>query len=143
MLALRYSAFAALMLLAGVAFGWKAPIAVALVIAALVLRVRIETRWPKRLYPNRVVVALDLTVSGLVGGIIGGLAFGGVGAIIGFAMGFAASLGSIPLSTRDAKGNRQPLTLQTSPATARGLTLFGFALPLILSATCVLILVDH
>jgi hypothetical protein len=141
MLALRYLAFAALIALAGVAFGWRVPVAVGLLLSALWLRIRIDTRWPKGLHPNKLVVTLDLLVSGILGGIIGGLLFGGAFALLGCAMGLAISLGTLPLSTKNADGVRVPLTLQASPATARGLTVFGFLLPIIVLAACVFLLV--
>ncbi|MDP9225008.1 MAG: hypothetical protein M3P18_14410 [Actinomycetota bacterium] len=140
-LALRYLAFAALIALAGVAFGWRVPVAVGLLLAALWLRIRIDTRWPKGLHPNKLVVTLDLLASGILGAIIGGLLFGGAFGLLGCAMGVAISLATLPLSTKNADGVRVPLTLQGSPATARRLTILGFLLPVIVLAVCVLLLV--
>jgi hypothetical protein len=141
MLALRYLAFAALIALAGVAFGWRVPVAFGLLLAAFWLRIRIDTRWPKGLHPNKLVVMSDLLASGILGAIIGGLLFGGPFALIGCAMGVAIALATVPLSTKSAEGVRVPLTLQGSPATARGLTILGFLLPVIVLAGCVLLLV--
>jgi hypothetical protein len=138
-LALRYLTFAALLALAGVAFGWKVPVGVGLLLATLWLRIRIDTRWPKGLHPSKLVVTLDVLASGILGGILGGLLFGGAVGLIGCALGVAISLATIPLSTKNAEGARVPLTLQSSPATARGLTILGFLLPVILLAICVLL----
>ena len=141
MLALRYLAFAALIVSAGVAFGWRVPVAVGLLLPAVWLRIRVDTRWPKGLHPNKLLVTLDLLGSGILGGIIGGLLFGGAFALLGGAAGVAFSLATIPLSTKNANGVRTPLTLQSSPATARSLTILGFLLPVIVLAACVLLLV--
>src|SRR5690349_19348593 len=105
-LALRYLPFAALTVLAGVGFGWRVPIALALSLAAFWLRLRVDARWPKTLYPNRLFVAVDLVVSGMVGGIVAGLIFAGVVTLFGSAVGVASSLSSIPLATKNAAGER-------------------------------------
>jgi hypothetical protein len=143
MLALRYVSLAALAVLAGVGFGWRIPVAVALATAALGLRLRVDTRWPKSLYPNKLFVALDLLASGIVGGVIGGLIFGDAVTFLGFAFGVASSLASIPLSTKNVEGKRVPLTLQSSPSTAKALNLLGLLSPLVLLGVCVLILVSR
>jgi hypothetical protein len=142
-LALRYLSFAALIVLAGVAFGWRVPVALALSVAALSSRLRVDARWPKRLYPNRLFVAMDLLVSGLVGGVATGLIFGGVGALLGSAIGVASSLSSIPLATKNADGERIPLTLQSSPSTAKALNASGLLWPVILLAVCALLLASR
>src|SRR4051812_41297408 len=131
-LALRYLSFAALIALTGVGFGWRVPAAFALSVAAFWLRLRVDARWPKKLLPNRLFVAVDLLVSGLVGGIVAGLTFGGVVTLLGSAIGVASSLSSIPLATKNADGERVPLTLESRPATAKALTLFGLLSPIIL-----------
>jgi|SRR3954447_137528 hypothetical protein len=142
-LALRYLSFAALIVLAAVGFGWRVPVAFALSVAAFWLRLRVDARWPKRLYPNRLFVAADLLASGLIGGIVAGLIFGGVVTLLGSAIGVASSLSSIPLATKNADGERVPLTLEGSPAMAKALTLFGLLSPIILLAICVLLLASR
>jgi uncharacterized membrane protein YedE/YeeE len=143
MLALRYLSFAALIVLAGVGFGWRIPVAFALFMAAFWLRLHVDTRWPKSLYPNKLFVAFDLLASGIVGGLVAGLLFGGAVTFVGWMFGVVAALASIPLSTKNAEGDRVPLTLQSSPSTAKALNVFGLLLPVILLAVCVLILVSR
>ena len=143
MLAFRYLSFAALIVLAGVGFGWRIPVAFALLLAALWLRLHVDTRWPKGLYPSKLYVALDLLVSGVVGGIVAGLIFGGAVTLIGSALGVAISLSSIPLAIKNTEGDRVPLTLQSSPSTAKALTTLGLLSPVILLAICALILVSR
>ena len=143
MLALRYLSFAALVVLVGVGFGWRIPAALALVMAALWLRLHVDTRWPKSIYPNKLYVALDLLVSGIVGGVVAGLIFGGALTIMGSAFGVVISVSSIPLATKNTVGDRVPLTLQSSPSTAKALTTLGLLSPVVLLAVCVLILVSR
>src|SRR3954447_787779 len=143
MLALRYLSFAALIVVAGVGFGWRIPAALALSVAAFGLRLRVDARWPKSLYPNKLFVAVDLLVSGMVGGIVAGLILGGVATLLGAAVGVASSLSSIPLATKNADGERIPLTLQSSPSTAKALNAFGLLLPVILLAVCALLLASR
>jgi hypothetical protein len=143
MLALPYVLMVALVVVAGFAFGWRIPIAVALFVFAFWLRVRVDTRWPKSLRPNQLFVALDLFVSGMVGAIVAGLLFGGVFTLLGFVFGAMTAISSIPLSTKSQQGGRVPLTLQNSPSTAKTLTVLGFLLPVFLLAICLLVLFAH
>src|SRR5205809_6448493 len=106
MLALRYLSFVALVVLAGIGFGWRVPAALALSVAAFGLRLRIDARWPKSLYPNKPFVAVDLLVSGMIAGIVEGLALGGAVTLFGAADGHATALSAIPLAAKNADGER-------------------------------------
>src|SRR3954454_5138512 len=143
MLALRYLSFAAVIVLSGVGVGWRIPAAPALSVAAFWLRLRVDARWPKSLYPNKLFVAVDLLVSGMVGPLVAGLILGGVVTSFGAAVGVASSLSSIPRATKNADGERIPLTLQSSPSTAKALNALGLLLPVILLAVCVLVLASR
>ena len=127
----------------GLAFGWRVPVGVVLSLVFFYVRLKTDLRWPYGLYPNRLRVALDFLGSAIVGGLAGTLLFGGLGGIVGFVIAVSWTLGAIPVTTRDAQGARVPLTLQSSPATARALTILGFLLPVFLLGLCVLLLVAH
>jgi hypothetical protein len=129
--------------LLGFAFGWRAPVGVALFIGLFYVRLKTDLRWPYGLYPNRSRVALDLLGSAVIGVLAGALLFGGLGGILGLAIAVIWTLGAIPVTTKNAEGARVPLTLESSPATAKALTVFGFLLPVFLLGLCILLLVAH
>jgi len=143
MLALRYLSFAALIVLTGIGFGWRVPAALALSVAAFGLRLRVDARWPKSLYPNKLFVAVDLLVGGVVGGIVAGLILGGVVTLFGAAVGAPPPPPPTPPGTKNADGEPTPLTLKSSPPTAKALNAFGLLLPVILLAVCALLLASR
>jgi hypothetical protein len=138
-----YAPLVGLTAVSGFAFGWRVPVGVALCLAFFYVRLKTDLRWPYGLYPNKLRVALDFLGSAIVGGVAGTLLFGGLGGIVGFVIAVSWTLGAIPVTTKDAQGARVPLTLQSSPATAKALTILGFLLPVFLLGLCVLLLVAH
>jgi hypothetical protein len=143
LLALMYLPLVAVVTVVGFAFGWQAPVGVVLVFVLFYVRVDADLRWPYSLYASRLRVALDLLVSAVIGSLSGALLFGGLGGIFGFAIAVIWMIGALPVTTKNAHGARVPLTLETSPATAKALTVLGFLLPVFLLAVCVLLLVAH
>ena len=143
LVALLYLPLIGLAALSGFGFGWRVPVGVALFLALFYVRLKTDLRWPYGLYPNRFRVALDLLGSAVIGALAGAALFGGLGGIFGFAVAVIWTLGAIPVTTKNAQGARVPLTLQSSPATAKALTVLGFLLPVFLLGLCVLLLVAH
>jgi hypothetical protein len=143
LIALQYLPLVGLVSVLGFAFGWRVPVGVVLSLALFYVRLKTDLRLPYGLYPNRFRVALDLLGSALIGVLAGALLFGGLGGILGFAIAVSWTLGAIPVTTKNAEGARVPLTLESSPATAKALTVLGFLLPVFLLGLCVLLLVAH
>ena len=143
LIALQYLPLAGVVGLLGFAFGWRVPIGVVLLLALFYVRLKTDLRRPYSLYPNRFRVALDLLGSAVIGMVAGALLFGGLGGILALAIAVIWTLGAIPVTTKDAEGARVPLTLESSPATAKALTVFGFLLPVFLLGLCLLLLVAH
>jgi len=129
--------------LLGFGFGWRAPVGVALFLVLFYVRLKTDLRWPYGFYPNRFRLALDFLGSAVIGVLVGALLFGALGGIFGLGIAIISTLGAIPVTTKNAQGVRLPLTLQSSPATAKALTVFGFLLPVFLLGLCVLLLVAH
>jgi hypothetical protein len=143
LIALQYLPLVGLVSLLGFGFGWRAPVGVALFLVLFYVRLKTDLRWPYGFYPNRFRLALDFLGSAVIGVLVGALLFGAVGGIFGLGIAIISTLGAIPVTTKNAQGARVPLTLQSSPATAKALTVFGFVLPVFLLGLCVLLLVAH
>ena len=143
LIALQYLPLVALAAVCGFAFGWRVPVGVVLFLAFFYVRLKTDLRWPYGLDPNKLRVALDFLCSAFVGALAGALLFGGLGGIFGCGIAVTATLAALPVTTKNAQGTRVPLTLQSSPATAKALTVLGFLLPVFLLGLCVLLLVAH
>jgi hypothetical protein len=143
LIALQYLPLVGLVSLLGFGLGWRAPIGVALFLGLFYARLKTDLRWPYGLYPNRFRLALDFLGSAVIGVLVGSLLFGGLGGIFGLGIAVIWTLGAIPVTTKNAEGARVPLTLQSSPATAKALTAVGFLLPVFLLGLCVLLVVAH
>jgi hypothetical protein len=151
---LHEAPFVLLAILLGVAFGWRVVAAGAALWLAFPLHLKADQRWPPGLKPKWYRTATDLAVSSIGLSILGALILGGFGALFGFVVGISLALSSIPLSvknpsrgrvteTEHLEPDRLPLTLQNSPATAKALTIAGFASPALLLLVCVLLLLAH
>ena len=143
LIALQYLPLVGLASLLGFGFGWRAPVGVALFLGLFCVRLKTDLRWPYGLYPNRLRLALDFLGSAVIGVLVGSLLYGGLGGIFGLGIAVIWTLGAIPVTTTNAEGARVPLTLQSSPATAKALTAVGFLLPVFLLGLCVLLVVAH
>jgi hypothetical protein len=77
----------ALAVLAGVAFGWGVPVALALGFGFMLW----SSARPKR-EVGKVRAAMEYAVAALLCAVVGGLLVGGLGAIFGFVLGFLARL---------------------------------------------------
>jgi hypothetical protein len=82
----------------GFAFGWRVPVAFAIVMALLIYRTRRTVRHTPAI--SRMRSLIEFLAFALVGSIIGGLLFGGVGVILGFAFGVTVRLSEVPITTR-------------------------------------------
>jgi hypothetical protein len=90
-----YLPFAAVLALVGYAFTWKIPLAFALLIGFLLLRLRSN---PSRRAAGRARTIIELFACAFLVAVFAGVLFGGVGTLIGFAVGFSLRLGEIPIT---------------------------------------------
>jgi hypothetical protein len=75
----------------GVRFGWRIPVAVTVFYALWGLRLVTEPREPGRLRTT-----VEFIVFALIGMMLGAFAFGALGGIFGFTVGFVARLAEVP-----------------------------------------------
>jgi hypothetical protein len=81
----------ALLVLVGLRFGWRAPVAIVVIYALFGLRLITQPRDPGRLRTT-----VEFFVFALIGMALGVFVFGGVGGIFGFMMGVVVRLAEIP-----------------------------------------------
>src|SRR4051812_37409379 len=83
----------AVAVLAGIAFGWRVPVAFAAWFGFLVALSKVYS-------PNagKARATAELVGIAFVGVVVGGLLFGGLGAIAGVALGFTMRLGYVPVT---------------------------------------------
>ena len=102
-LVMVYLPLVAVIIVAGVIWGWRVPVVFAVVLGAMLGR----GRWPSS-PGGRVKSATEFVAFALFGGVIGGLLFGGVGAILGAPLGFVFRLAEVPITgvrRRSGAGN--------------------------------------
>jgi hypothetical protein len=83
----------ALLVLLGVAFGWRLPFAF---VVAWAFLIAMSARSPNE--AGRMRGAVELVGFALLGGVIGGLLLGGLGAIFGMTLGFIGRLTEVPIT---------------------------------------------
>jgi hypothetical protein len=89
--AMTWLLIVAVLVILGVRFGWRVPVAVMLVYALVLLRLVTQPRDPGRLRTT-----VEFIIFALVGTALGAFAFGALGGIFGFAVGITARLGEVP-----------------------------------------------
>jgi hypothetical protein len=82
----------AVLVILGVRFGWRVPIALVVAYTLVLLRLVTQPRDPGRLR-----TWLEFIIFALVGTALGAFAFGALGGIFGFAVGISARLGEVPI----------------------------------------------
>jgi hypothetical protein len=144
-----YLPLAALLAAATYFFSWRAPLALALLVTALLFRRRFLRRFPVRhgLRARKGRLAIDILALMVIGGCGGylaltGIGYGGLGLIFGALFGVLLSFSELPLATKDEHGNLIELTSETffDEKRSRRLNVFGYLLPAIVLAICVAVL---
>jgi hypothetical protein len=99
--AMQWAPVVAMLVILGVLFGWRIPVAVTVACALTALRWATEPNDPGRLRTT-----VEFIAFALIGMLLGAFAIGALGGIVGFTIGVVARLAEIP--TTGAFRSRKP-----------------------------------
>ena len=100
--AMHWAPVVAMLVILGVLFGWRIPLAVTVACALTALRWATEP-----INPGRLRTTVEFFAFAVIGMLLGAFAFGALGGIVGFTMGVVVRLAEIP--TTGVFRSRKPL----------------------------------